>query len=494
MPSRAWASAERHCWAAPAETGGDWEAKSLSRTADGVPYLSTKEFSPNLLGWIPIPGWVRDLADSFADFATQRTDARPCGGPAAPGWSSVDKRTTLVHLCSIANADRAEIQVQSNRRFYQWVNVPAGADYVWVEDQPDLLRRAIAKVTGHDIGGNVLLAGNGRFTAGYKQPAQTAKKDFNAYIDAWSAGLSVGISVLGLDPRTKVSSAALIVAKCVTQLSPFPSADGAKAFLGCFVTQALKNLENPDVALSAAKDLFGEAAYAKEAEEGLKQAKDRLRYLGRFLKVVGIITSTFPQLPDLFSSWGKDQPGRFTLELKGKPATPAPPPPGNGGNPPSPAPQQPHAVTPYDNYGAANAGRAMCRGNPGNSRSMPGGTVSQTFVVPAGVSAIDHVLVQIDPDGTVTSHLKVSVNGGLAATADATAAGDTHFSFGAVGVSAGQTVTLSLAFTATSGKIITLYTAGAPGGTFTASNSCPDGAPSVSTSATGLRAVVSGWS
>ncbi|NUR73321.1 MAG: hypothetical protein HOU81_21090 [Hamadaea sp.] len=49
-------------------------------------------------------------------------------------------------------------------------------------------------------------------------------------------------------------------------------------------------------------------------------------------------------------------------------------------------------------------------------------------------------------------------------------------------------------FTATYGKIITVYTAGAPGGIFTTANSCPDGAPNVSTSATGLRAVVSGWS
>jgi hypothetical protein len=61
-------------------------------------------------------------------------------------------------------------------------------------------------------------------------------------------------------------------------------------------------------------------------------------------------------------------------------------------------------------------------------------------------------------------------------------------------VSPGQTVTLSIAFTATYGKIITVYTVGNPGGTFTASNSCPDGAPNVNTSATGLKAVVSGMS
>jgi len=60
--------------------------------------------------------------------------------------------------------------------------------------------------------------------------------------------------------------------------------------------------------------------------------------------------------------------------------------------------------------------------------------------------------------------------------------------------SQGQTVTLSISFTATYGKIITFYSAGGPGGTLTVSNSCPDGAPSLSTTSTGSRAVVSGRS
>jgi hypothetical protein len=155
--------------------------------------------------------------------------------------------------------------------------------------------------------------------------------------------------------------------------------------------------------------------------------------------------------------------------------------------------QPPARVAAYDNYGSANAGHAMCRGNPARPESMPGGTTSQTFTVPAGVAALDSARVQIDPDASVTAHAALYVDGALRATANAAAGGDTSFSFTSTAVAAGSHVTLSIAFTATFGKIITVYTAGSPGGTFTASNSCSDGAPSLTTTATGLRAVVSGW-
>jgi len=86
------------------------------------------------------------------------------------------------------------------------------------------------------------------------------------------------------------------------------------------------------------------------------------------------------------------------------------------------------------------------------------------------------------------------VNGSVRATASATPAGDTRFTFGQVNVSRGDQVSFSVSFSSTVGKIITVYTAGSPGGTFTASNSCSDGAPNVNTTSTGLRAVVSGMS
>jgi len=134
----------------------------------------------------------------------------------------------------------------------------------------------------------------------------------------------------------------------------------------------------------------------------------------------------------------------------------------------------------------------MCRGNPNSSRSMPGGVASQAFVVPQGVASITGAMVQIDPAAEVTAHLSVAIDGRVVVTADAAAAGDTTFSFGSTSVRPGQVVTLSISFTATSGKIITVYTVGNPGGTFSAANSCPDGAPSLTLSSTGLRAVVYG--
>jgi uncharacterized repeat protein (TIGR02543 family) len=158
-----------------------------------------------------------------------------------------------------------------------------------------------------------------------------------------------------------------------------------------------------------------------------------------------------------------------------------------------PPPPPPHRVDPYNNYGAATAGRAMCRGNPGSPSSMPGGTATQTFTVPAGIASLDHALIQIDPDSRVNAHLTIYVNGGARASADAAAAGDTNFSFPSVGVSPGDTVTFSISFSASFGKIITIYSAAAVGGTLTVSNSCPDGAPSL-TSPNGMRAVISGWS
>lgn len=153
----------------------------------------------------------------------------------------------------------------------------------------------------------------------------------------------------------------------------------------------------------------------------------------------------------------------------------------------------PHLVEAYSDYGPATAGHAMCRGNPERPESMPGGTASQTFTVPAGVASLSSALVQIDPDSTVTAHLSLAINGALRASTEALASGDTHFNWPTVSVKPGDQATLSITFTATFGKIITVYSAAPVGGTLTYSNSCPDGAPSGPTE-NGLRAVVSGLS
>jgi hypothetical protein len=119
----------------------------------------------------------------------------------------------------------------------------------------------------------------------------------------------------------------------------------------------------------------------------------------------------------------------------------------------------PHPVDAYDNYGPATLGHPMCRGNPSRPESMPGGTASQTFTVSPGVASLSSALVQIDPDSAVTAHLTLAVNGVSGATATAAAAGDTSFSWPPVPVKPGDQVALSISFTATFGKIVTIYSA-----------------------------------
>jgi len=147
----------------------------------------------------------------------------------------------------------------------------------------------------------------------------------------------------------------------------------------------------------------------------------------------------------------------------------------------------------YDNYGSGAQGHAMCRGNPGNSVSMPGGHVTQTLVVPRGATAVDRLLVQIDPDLRVNAHLTLTVNGSVRVSSDAAANGDTMFSVGRVGLAGGDTVQVTIGFSSSYGKIITVYTVGNPGGSVSIRNSCPDGAQNFDSAGTGLRMKVYGW-
>jgi hypothetical protein len=216
----------------------------------------------------------------------------------------------------------------------------------------------------------------------------------------------------------------------------------------------------------------------------------------------GVPLRTIEALPDMKGNYATCTPRSPTPTPQSTAITgPTLPTSTPGSTPPTPtptattAPIQHNPIDAYSNYGTTNwVGHAMCRGTPSNSLSMPGGTASQTFTIPAGVASLRSVKAQIDPDATVTAHMSLLRNGAVVATTTAAAAGDTVFNFGPIPVSAGDAMTLQISFTATYGKIITVYTVGNPGGTFTAANSCPDGAPNVSTTSTGLRAVVSGLS
>ncbi len=152
----------------------------------------------------------------------------------------------------------------------------------------------------------------------------------------------------------------------------------------------------------------------------------------------------------------------------------------------------------YNNYGAATRGVPMCRGNPNypSGHDVPGGSFSQTIMVPAGVATINTVEIQIDPVPTETASLTLSVNGTPRASASATATGDVYFHLPNVAVSQGQSVAINVSLSdsgdSARGQIITIYEAGAGGGVFTYSNSCVQDNEKGSSASNTLRAVVSG--
>ena len=167
---------------------------------------------------------------------------------------------------------------------------------------------------------------------------------------------------------------------------------------------------------------------------------------------------------------------------------------GTATEPPSPTPAPPtggQPVTVYDNYGTAVTGYPVCRGNPGRPESMPGGTVSQTYTVPSGVSALTKAIVQID-SAPVTVNATLSDRGTIVAQTNTAASGDTTFNFGTVPVIPGDLVTLTLTMTATSGKIITVYSAAGMPGQLTITDTCSDGATNIRTSTVGLRSKLLG--
>ena len=508
--------------AAPADMS--WVPVSLhvadSGAVDAVPAkygsgtlsVSTKSFS------LQIPGWITDLADFLVDDFTGRTDPPPCppnGQPAAPAWATLTPvKTGSVHQCLFNNTDsagrvRSEIFIKSNRGTYQVVRFPGGFDYQWADPSTRAITAAARKTRAIEAGEWLLPAG-AQASAGYVRPGADWNGDGYAKGTPSSVLLSVAAGVLG------EVGGLVALGKCGVDPATFsftvPSVSNLyKCGLGLFGDMGLDDEAN---AARFVTDLYGvtdKGLVQPQIDQLVAKAK-KANLIGKILatlNMAAVAAKVLTHVGDAIAE-GFAGGGAMTLYLDAaRSAPPAPAPPAPAPTPtvvrppaptqaPTPAPPTPapvpSAVLAYDNYAPGGAGRAMCRGNPGNSASMPGGTASQTFTVPSGVGRLSSALVQIDPDSRVTAHLTLAVDGAARAYADAAASGRTAFTFADVAVRAGQTVTLSIRFTATYGKIITVYTGGSVNGTFTAVNSCPDGAPNVTLTGTGLLAQVAGSS
>lgn len=310
---------------------GMWEPQPAEQTAGGI-VIDTAEFSLRVPAWLDPRTWFADVLDSAVDALTSRTDAPACAG-GGPEWASLQNATSLLHSCLIRNEERgggavrAEAQLAPNRRFYVWVRLPSGADYTWVQDQPKAMRAGLGRALGFDSDERVLLDGGTTVTAGFLQPAASQTVTFTGYIDHTSMVMSVLAGVLGLtsaDPKHAVPALLLLTAQCSGEIPSSPrDTAGGYGFIRCGAQTALENLTNPDKALAASVEHFGEVSYSKEAEPALISTKNRLELLGKVLKVAsiaGLARDVWAQIPDAFAQVGADRPGDVELALRGKPS------------------------------------------------------------------------------------------------------------------------------------------------------------------------------
>lgn len=275
--------------------GGHWETKEIELTPDGVPYLITEEFSPNLFGWFALPDWLTSLPSKFEQWAMTAYPQRECIG-GGPSWASVADESELIHTCLISNTDgasgavRAEVQIQSNRARYQWVRIPSGYDYIWVDGQPTEVRSLIAAISGKSRDAYVLLAPGAWMSVGYRQPTEgQSNRDvtFQVTGDDQTNGLNFLAGLLGIDLGAASGAGSwaslLIVAwNCKDSLTNV----GDVAL--CVVKQAAGNLADPKKAVGAAHSLLGDG-YGEEFLSKWTNLATKLQVLGIVVRLATMI-------------------------------------------------------------------------------------------------------------------------------------------------------------------------------------------------------------
>jgi hypothetical protein len=533
---------------------GQWNYIAASIGTGGMLTGATSHFSLNVPAWVASIGqWVRDVGQWVGQRLASALAGRPppltCSGP--PSWFHVASgHSDLVHVCAkdagpdSNGVDRAEIQIKSNRGVSIQVNVPGNPQYVWVEDQPWPFRQVVMDSLGQDPNRTVILPAGATMTIGYVRTPQS--QDLTATVSSYT-GLALLDTVIRQAlafalPTIDPIFAGYVMFECASGFKPAAvtatpnfSDDGIAGVLNCMFHEAIgevatddHNAENIATQIGAFVEKTGQSVSAETIEATAKLIRAAAVDVSILLPA---LQDSAGNLWDAVQSWytgGVSNEVNYSIDGSSPAGTNGPITVGPGGlqggnntgpgiqggngtgptsqgggstssggtgsgspSPsasPTPAPQQ-HVY--YDNYGATTQGVPMCRGNQGNPASMPGGTVTQTFTANAN-GTINSTKVQIDPDNTVTAAAVLNINGTDMASNSEPASGDVVFTFSQVAVKAGDTVSLRISFTATYGKIITVYQVGNPGGTFSVANFCPDGAPTFTRTDTGLRAVVSG--
>lgn len=278
---------------------GRWDLIEADRAPTTLT-ARTRTFS--VLTWI-----TSHIFDPVRDFIVEKLTGRtaPVSCEPKPAWADATPPPSgSTHACvrigqpTTDGAEVAELDLKSNRGMYQWVQVPATLtrEFVWVEDQADLVRAIVAKLVHSDH--TILLPPGKRMTVGYRQPTAPTQLDFLTYPNSSAQIVSMVKWLLDffIGPDELINAiGALYCANVVqSEFSPtgpsgnlsWPSA--SRKLVECATSLVTGWGKDPSKAASAAGALLGSPL---ANEEQLTSLAQRLYTTGKKAVVVDKIVS-----------------------------------------------------------------------------------------------------------------------------------------------------------------------------------------------------------
>jgi hypothetical protein len=249
---------------------GMWDAESNTIT------VWADSFSDRFGGWWNPANWIEEVVqvaqggfDFLADWVTGRTDPPPCE-ESPPDWASVSTiEASALHVCLQSNpaddgAERVELFLKSNRATMQLVSFPGSADFVWVDNQPEEVRRLLVQATtGEPDAQQVLLLGGQSMSYGLRRPSAPVELETRTTQTPTVAIANQALGLLGGVQGDGATAVVLAIGACVfeatgvdlLQADVVPTGyDSFPEFAGAMVRCGFELLSEPDAIVAAADE------------------------------------------------------------------------------------------------------------------------------------------------------------------------------------------------------------------------------------------------
>ena len=340
---------------------GAWSLQVARVTPGGRLQVRTRSFSSVVPAWLNPAQWLSNLQQwghNAANWVASGTGGRtepPSGcGANGPDWFGFDKQSDLVHVCSIDNKGRGEIQIKSNRGLSQVIHVPGEPSYVWVENLPDSLRRVLpwSKASAVVLGPGQLM------TVGYARPQADTSLVFTSSIHAGWAHIDnlvrASLDVLDMPRDRWYLVVGVAYAKCLGDVTPSIGELPIDTELGvreafCVLDVVEEVVQDPERAVRLAAEVGLDA----ESRDRLLAGARGLSAIAKRTAGIGLVKDyAVRSIDDALRDLLKDGNDRIAVTMAGSGSpsavTPGPAqPPAQGPAPQQPGPQpQPGAPPP----------------------------------------------------------------------------------------------------------------------------------------------------